>query len=271
MPGRPDVRLLSDRSRARAYTLRVGGADQSYVDLDDPRRLEFDYVARLADALDVWAPAGQRLAVAHLGGAGLTLPRYLAATRPSSAQVVFEPDRELTAFVRTHLPLPARSGIKIREIDGRSGVAALRESYADAVVIDAFAGSRVPAELTTAALFADVRRVLRRPGLLLVNLTDRGPFAYGRRVLAGVGLSFPHVALATEPATLRGRRFGNAVIVASDVPLPVVPLADAVGRPPFPYRVLHGARLAQLLAGAAPYGPDDAEPSPEPPRDFFRP
>jgi hypothetical protein len=38
----------------------------------------------------------------------MTLARYVAATRPSSAQVVLEPDIELTAFVRHHLPsLPA--------------------------------------------------------------------------------------------------------------------------------------------------------------------
>ena len=33
----------------------------------------------------------------------MTLPRYVAATRQSSAQIVLEPDIELTAFVRRHL------------------------------------------------------------------------------------------------------------------------------------------------------------------------
>src|SRR5215218_4605796 len=36
--------LVPDLAYPRAFTLRVGRTDQSYVDLDDPLRLEFDYV-----------------------------------------------------------------------------------------------------------------------------------------------------------------------------------------------------------------------------------
>ena len=43
--------------RARAYVLRVDGADQSHVDLDDPP-LDFDYVRRMGDVLDAWEPTG---------------------------------------------------------------------------------------------------------------------------------------------------------------------------------------------------------------------
>jgi spermidine synthase len=250
--------------------VRVGGTDQSYVDLDDPRRLEFDYVQRLADALDTIAPDGERLRLVHVGGAGLTLPRYVAATRPRSAQLVLEPDTALTDFVRTQLPLPERSGIKVRGVDGRLGVAALRDEYADAIVVDAFAGARVPAELTTAAFLADVARVLGSTGLFLINITDRGPSEYGRRVLAGVLATFPEAALVTEPATLKGRRFGNILVLGSTRPLPLAALADAAGLPPFPYRVLHGSRLRQLAAGANPFGDTDAEASPEPPAGFLR-
>lgn len=261
---------MRDHAHPGAYTLRIGGTDQSYVDLADPRRLEFDYVQRMADAVDALAPPGQRLTIVHLGGAGLTLPRYLAATRPQSAQVVLEPDAELTAFVRTHLPLPKRSGIKVRDIDGRAGLAGLRDGYADVVVVDAFTGSRVPGDLTTLGCLAEARRVLTGTGLFLLNLTDRGSFAYGRRVLAGLAATFPHTALCLEPATLKGRRFGNLIALGSPAPLPLTAVAEAAGRPPFPYRVLHGARLRQLIGGAVPFDEDDAEPSPEPPPGFLR-
>jgi spermidine synthase len=144
--GEHQVVLVPDPSRARAFTLRVGRTDQSYVDLDDPTRLEFDYVQRIVDVLESVAPAGERLAVVHVGGAALTLPRYLAHTRPRSAQVVLEPDAELTELVRTHLPLPRQSGVKVRATDGRTGVAALRDDYADLVILDAFDGAQVPPE-----------------------------------------------------------------------------------------------------------------------------
>ena len=54
---------------------------------------------------------------------------------------------------------PTRSGIKVRGTDGRRGIADLRDGYADLVIIDAFVGARVPAELTTTEFFADARRV----------------------------------------------------------------------------------------------------------------
>jgi spermidine synthase len=267
--GENETVLVPDASRARAFTLRVGRTDQSYVDLDDPLRLEFDYVQRIADVLDCLAPTGERLSVVHVGGAALTLPRYVAATRPSSAQIVLEPDAELTELVRTHLPLPRQSGIKVRAQDGRSGITALRDGYADVVVLDAFAGSRVPAELTTAPFFADVRRVLADTGTLVINLTDRGPFGYARRVLAGLTSTFPHVVFSAEPATLKGRRFGNVILTASPTPLPIQEIAARAGRSPFPYRVLHGARLTQLLAAARPFTDEESEPSPAPPADLL--
>ena len=78
------ARLVPDLAYPRAFTLRVGRTDQSYVDLDDPRRLEFDYVQRLADVLDSVAEPAQRIRVVHVGGAGMSLARYVAATRPTS-------------------------------------------------------------------------------------------------------------------------------------------------------------------------------------------
>jgi spermidine synthase len=269
-PGSDGALLVPDLAYPRAFTLRVGRTDQSYVDLDDPLRLEFDYMQRLVDVVDSVAEPGQRLRVVHIGGAAMTLPRYLAATRPTSAQTVLEPDVELTAFVRRHLPLPTRSGIKVRGKDGRSGVAELPDGYADLVIIDAFIGARVPAELTTAEFLADARRAISDHGVLIINLTDRRPLSYARRVLAGVRLAFPHLLLCAEPSTLKGRRFGNVIIAGSATLLPYAAIAERAGHPPFPYRVMHGARLRQLLADSVPFSEEDAEQSPEPGRDMRR-
>ena len=264
-PGRDGARLVPDVGYRRAFTLRVGRTDQSYVDLDDPRRLEFDYLQQLALVLDQLATPGTPLRTVHVGGAAMSLARYLATTRPRSAQVVLEPDAELTAFVRKHLPLPPRSGIRVRGVDGRSGVAALRDGYADVVIVDAFVGPRTPAELTSLEFWSDVRRVLGPSGAVLVNLTDRGPLAYGRRVLAGLAACFSQLVLMAEASTLKGRRFGNVVLVGSHQPLPVDAIAADAGRAPYPYRVVTGARLSQLVAGIAPFTDGDGEESPPPP------
>jgi hypothetical protein len=263
-PGRDGALLVPDLAYPRAFTLRVGRTDQSYVDLDDPLRLEFDYMQRLVDVLDSVAEPGHRLRVVHIGGAAMTLPRYVAATRPTSAQIVLEPDIELTAFIRRHLPLPSRSGIKVRGMDGSRGIADLGEGYADLMIIDAFVGARVPADLTTIGFLTDARRALNDHGVMMINLTDRGPLGYARRVLAGIRQAFPHTLLCTESSTLKGRRFGNVIIVGGAKPLPYAAIAERVGTSPFPYRVLRGARLNQLLADSMPFSDEDAEESPEP-------
>jgi spermidine synthase len=247
---RPGTVLIRDPARVNAYTLRIGGTDQSYVDLDDPSNLEFDYVQRIADLIDVLAPPAERIRAVHVGGAAMAIPRYLATTRPRSAQVVLEPDAALTAWVREWLPLPRQSGIKVRTTDGLAGVAELPDGYADLVVVDAFLGARVPAELTTVEFFADVARVVAPRGVLAINLTDRGPFGYGRRVAAGLLEAFAQVLWSAEPSTMRGRRFGNVILAASALPLPVLDYAQRAGSGPYPYRVLTGSRLTQLVAGA---------------------
>lgn len=263
-PGVGGVRLIRDLAYPRAYTLRMGFTDQSYVDLDDPLRLEFDYIQRIADAIDAHAEPGQRLRIVHVGGAAMTLPRYVAASRPTSAQLVFEPDAELTAFVREHLPLDKRSGIKVRADDGRSGIASLRDGYADLIIVDAFVAARVPAALGTVEFFADSARALVAGGALMINITDRG-LGYARRVLAGLRATFADTVFIAESSTLKGRRFGNILIMGSRAPLPVTRLAERAGSAAFPYRVVHGDRLDQLAGNANPYKDSDAEQSPEPP------
>ena len=75
--GESPVVLVPDNGRHAAFLLRVGRTDQSYVDLDDPRHLEFDYVQRVADLVESLFAPGVTLRAVHIGGAGLTLPRSL--------------------------------------------------------------------------------------------------------------------------------------------------------------------------------------------------
>lgn len=108
--GQGTAKLMPDVDRDRAWLLTVDGAPQSYVDLDDPQHLEFEYVRRLAHVLDCAAEPGLALDLLHLGGGALTLPRYAAATRAGSRQTVVEFDAGLVDLVTEHLPLAADSG-----------------------------------------------------------------------------------------------------------------------------------------------------------------
>lgn len=244
------------------FVLRMDGRDQSYVDLGDPTRLAFDYVRRIGDVVDAWGTPGSPVRVLHVGGAALTLPRYVAHTRPRSPQVVLEPAGDVTELVRRELPLPRQSGIKVRAVDGRAGLEGMRDGSVDLVVVDAFAGGRVPGSLVTTECAASYARVLAADGLLLLNLADRAPFAWSRRVVAAVRTVLPALAASAEPATLRGRRPGNLLLVASRSAVPVAPLREAAASGGAPYRMLDGAQVSDSLGGGRPFADEDSEDSP---------
>jgi spermidine synthase len=264
-----EARLLPDLDRPRAVLLTVDGAPQSYVDLDDPGHLEFEYARRLGHALDTAADPGRPLDAVHLGGGALTLPRYLAATRPGSRQTVVEADRALLALVAEQLPLDPAAGVRTVAGDAREWIAGAPAASTDVVVADVFGGSRVPAHLTTEGFVRDAARVLREPGSYLANLADAAPFTFLRPQLATISAVFGHVCLIAEAAVLRGRRFGNAVVVASRAELPVAALVRRVAGDAFPARVVDGPELRRLIGNARPVQEADAVDSPMPPGGAF--
>ncbi|MEU3884900.1 spermidine synthase [Streptomyces californicus] len=263
------ARLLPDVDRDRAWLLTVDDAPQSYVDLDDPQHLEFEYVRRLAHVVDGAGEPGAPLDVLHLGGGALTLPRYVAATRPGSRQDVVDADRELLRLVGERLPLPAGSGITLHAADARERLEAAAPASVDLLVADVFGGSRVPAHLTSVEYARAAGRALREDGVYAANLADSAPFAFLRSQLANFAGVFPELALIAEPAVLRGRRFGNVVLLASYAPLDTAPLVRRCAADAFPARVTHGPALARFTGAARPVADADAVASPEPPAGAF--
>ncbi|MFF5188538.1 spermidine synthase [Streptomyces sp. NPDC000345] len=263
------AKLMPDVDRERAWLLTVDGAPQSYVDLDAPTHLEFEYARRLGHVLDTVAEAGRPLDVLHLGGGALTLPRYLAATRPGSRQDVVDADRGLLELVVEHLPLPDGAGVALHPADARAWLEAAPDDSADVLVADVFGGSRVPAHLTSLAYAREAQRVLRGDGVYLANLADAAPFTFLRSQLANFAAVFEELVLIAEPAVLRGRRFGNAVLVAAHHPVDVTALARRTASDAFPARVEHGPGLRRFIGDARPVRDEDAVPSPEPPDGAF--
>lgn len=262
------VELLADADRPGGWLLLIDRIRQSYVDLDDPTYLDFEYVQAFAEILDALPPGP--LSITHVGGGACTLARYVAATRPGSSQIVLEPDTELIAFVRARLPFARGGKPRIRPLDGRTGLAALPDSGADVVVLDAFAGGRVPAELTSVESLTEIARVLKPSGVLLVNEADGRELRYTRRLVATVRTVLPDALLRTDASVLKGRRFGNVVLAASRAALPVEQIIRSAAAAMFPQRVVHGAELADLVGGAAVLTDADGLRSPQPPDELWR-
>ncbi|MQL65599.1 spermine synthase [Streptomyces vinaceus] len=264
------ARLVPDRDRSRAWTLLIDDAPQSHVDLDDPSRLSFEYQRRFGHVVDLAAPPGKPLRAVHLGGGALTLARYVAATRPRSTQQVVERDGALAQLVRRELPLDPRARIRVRTADAREGLAKVPDGWADLVVADVFSGARTPAHLTSAEFLDEVRRALAPGGVYTANLADGPPLTHLRGQIATAAARFAELALIADPAVLRGKRFGNAVLVASDAPLPLAELTRRAASDPHSGRVLHGRDLTDFTGGAVPVTDLEAVASPAPPADAFR-
>jgi spermidine synthase len=268
--------LLRDADRDTGWMLLVDGTPQSYVDLDDPRYLDFEYVRRLGHLIDLAAEPGEPLRVLHLGGGGLTLARYVAATRPGSNQVAVDADAALVEFVRARLPLDQpprrtrRSGrIRIRIGDAREELEQLPAGAFDVVLADLFCGGRTPAHLTSVEFARAAARVLAADGVFAVNIGDGPPLAHAKARVATVRQVFGDACLIADAAVLKGRRFGNLVLAGSRGPLPVDRLGRLAAGDPFPGRLVYGGDLDRFVAGAKPITDADAQPSPAPPSDVI--
>ncbi|MFI5890480.1 fused MFS/spermidine synthase [Actinoplanes sp. NPDC051513] len=213
------ARISPDPAVPGGRTLILNSARHSYVDLQDPRFLEFAYVqwiAAVADSL----PAGAIDAL-HLGGGGFTLPGYLRSTRPGSRQQVVELDGGLVELDRQKLGLVTGPDLRVRVGDARVGLAAQPSAAFDLVVGDAFGYLVVPWHLATKEMMADISRVLRPGGVYAQNVIDYPPDRFIRSELATVAAVFPYVALIAPPKALAGEVGANFVIVASHAPLPL--------------------------------------------------
>jgi spermidine synthase len=274
VPGVLGPELLRDADRRGAWMLLIDGVPQSHVDLDDPGYLDFEYVRRIGHVIDEAAPAGQPLRVLHLGAGALTLARYVASTRPGSPQLAVEVDAALVDLIRLRLP-PRNPRLRVRVGDARAELERLRPGSFDVVIADVFAGGRTPAHLTSAEFWAAARRVVHgtssgsRDGVVAANVADGAPLAHTRAQVATARAVFPHACLIADAAVLRGRRFGNLVLVASPEPLPVDALTRRTAGDPMPGRVVYGSDLVRFTAGAKAVTDATAVPSPAAPPGAF--
>lgn len=261
-----------DRWSPGSFTLIVDGTPQSHVDLDNPARLFFEYVQRIGHVIDQWGIAGQPLTALHLGGGGLTLARYIHATRPGSRQQVIELDEALISFVREHLPLARQSGIRVRYGDAREMLARLPAALhgaVDVIVVDVFSGARIPAHVTSVEFYREAAGFLAHGGIIAVNVADGPGLAFARGQAATMRHAGIDVLALAETSVLKGRRFGNVVLVGSATPLPQEWQPRLLTRGPHPAAVLGNRELTNWIAGASVVTDHSAVPSPAPSSSVF--
>jgi spermidine synthase len=248
-----------DPARDSGRVLVLDGLRHSYVDLADATHLEFEYVRAIASVTDVAFAADESIQAYHLGGGGLTIPRYLDEVRPGTDSVVSEIDAGVVEVDTELLGLRTGDGIEVRVEDGRLGLRRLTAGSQDLVVGDAFGGVSVPWHLTTREAIEDVRRVLAPGGVYAANLIDHGSMAFARAEVTTIAHAFEHVALASAPEVLAGEDGGNLVVVASDGRLPLEALTARLSENGTDWGVLSGAAL-DTWVGVAEVLTDDHAP-----------
>jgi spermidine synthase len=265
--------IAPDRWVPGAYTLTVDGTPQSHVNLDDPTQLFFEYVQRMGHVIDRIGMPGEPITAVHFGAGALTLPRYIAATRPGSRQQVVELESDLVDFVRAELPWSARESIRVRHGDAREVMERLPpglQGSVDLLVVDVFSGSRTPAHVTSVEFYRRAVSLLAADGILIANVADGPGLAFARGQVATLASVVSHVAVLAETQVLKGRRFGNLVLVgsASELPFDWMPRILAAG--PHPSKIVIGAELRDFAASAPIVTDATAIPSPPPSRSIFR-
>lgn len=262
-----------DRWVPGAFTLVVDGTPQSHVNLDDPSQLFFEYIQRMGHTIDQLGMPGQPLTAVHLGAGALTIPRYVEATRPGSRQQVIELESDLMDFVRAELPWSKRAQIRVRHGDAREVVAKLPNGLlgtVDLVVVDVFSGARTPAHITSIEFYRTIVPLLKPDGIVLVNVADGPGLAFARGQAATLVAAIGNVAALAETQILKGRRFGNIVLVGSPGPLPLEWMPRLLAGGPHPSKVVDARELREFIGGASVVTDLTAVRSPPPSKGIFQ-
>lgn len=269
--------LEADRWVPGAVQLVIDGTPQSHVNLRHPDELFFEYIRRIGHVIDLFRTPGAPISALHLGGGAYSLPRYIEATRPGSRQQIIELEGSLVDLVRTAAPLPKSAPIRVRRGDARELLGKLpggMRNALDLVVIDIFDGDHTPARVASREFYELVLPYLGPDAVLCVNVADGRERRFVRGQIATLQSLFPAVIAIAEPGILKGRRFGNIVLVASQQArdanrndLSWLPRLLAAG--PHPARLLQGKELDEFVAGAAPVVDETATDSPSPEQGVF--
>ena len=256
---------------ADSWNLLINGQYSSHITVGEPTRLSFPYMQWIAAGV-AWferETGTEPRRITHLGGAGCSLARYMAATYPSSRNTVVEIDSALADLARNLCDIPRAPHVKIRVGDARNVTESFRPASRDIVIRDVFSSSTPPVPLTTVGFTEAVQSSLAQPGLYAVNCGAQAGLDTAKREAATLRETFAHVALIADSTVLKGKRGGNIVFLASSVQLPqrdssaATALSSDVMRGRVPAVYKDPAWVAQFSAGAAvicdPRTPQDAD------------
>jgi hypothetical protein len=141
---------------------------------------------------------------------------------------------------------------------------------ADLVVVDIFSGARTPAHVTSLEFYREAATLLKPDGVMAVNIADGPGLRFARSQVATLSAALEDVAVLAETQVLKGRRFGNVVIIGSRGTLPLDWMPRLLAGGPHPSKVVSGRELHDWIAGAPITTDATAIQSPPPSKSIFQ-
>ncbi|ACT01848.1 spermidine synthase [Paenibacillus sp. JDR-2] len=167
-------------------------AVQGALDLDDPQRIVFEYPQAIIHLLEHNHPRLER--VFQIGHGIGTIARHCRGARFMTAEL----DERIVQASGQYF---GSAGEFVAIGDGRSILEGEEAETYDGIIVDAFTDRGVPGHLTTDRFFATAADKLDAEGIIVLNVTGKGP---GDRLIGALHAtmreSFTHVSAFMLPA-----------------------------------------------------------------------
>ena len=220
--------------KERLVTLHLDNLTHSCSALDNPFRLEYRYLRSYEEVVRWKATEKDSLKTLFIGGGGYTFPRFVEARYPNAEIDVVEIDPVVIQVSQTYMGVSKTSRIRTFNEDGRWFVMNRKEGGVyDFIFEDAFNDLSIPYHLTTKEFAMDLKRLLKKDGLLLTNVIDRfekGSFLPSYILTLEETFGKGNVHLITLGAYHKNGGVTNRVVVASPQKLDIKDLTRSLKR-----------------------------------------
>ena len=199
-----------DEGRRAMVFSRARGIESSML-LADPDSLDMAYCRTMVAALALPAQCKDVLLIG-LGGA--SLPRFIQKQFPNLRLDIVELDPEVVKVAQEYFSFQGTPNTRVLVLDGRLFLKRIEKKY-DVILLDAYAGDRVPFHMTTLEFVRLVKQHLAPGGVVATNLWDPARTRFLEAEKRTYQMSFPQTYLFDAAGS------GNIVIFGT-------PDADAV-------------------------------------------
>jgi spermidine synthase len=161
--------VTEEQEGLRVLRFSRDGARQSLVKHGDPEYLGLPYASVVFVGLALCTEP-RRMLVVGLGGG--TLPMFLRRHYPDAVIDAVDIDPDVVDVAKQFFGFREDGGMRAHVDDGRRFIEQAQRPY-DAIFLDAFASTQLPAHLTTQEFLHAVRRAVKPDGVVIGNLWGR--------------------------------------------------------------------------------------------------